>query len=394
MRLAKESAKYLKLRASKPGSVRVARDSLYLERIDWTGRPEVLDSPLVLRVLGWFCFAVSAVATLFGVVVARAVHGSPSALLAIGAWLATLGLVCLHGNRIWLERVRYVITERRVIVERGLFARTIERNAVSYARIYWNARVPGTGDLELVRAVRTGALRRRLTVRLRGLVAPDRVWAIVRGAEAVAPRGYFHRPLAQRLDEGERVLWAAQPRPGLRRYWPRGGREWGELTLGLLLIVSLVHMVWGAIVATRWLLQAGLPAWSLAFVALVVAQSLTAAVLAVGAGYLVYDAVLRAGRQDQETRYLITNKHVLISRGREELHLDRKRIVDVIETPAGRGVQDVFLVLDGPRARALEASGAFGERSASPSLYPVFRAVEDAESVGRILRPDDLPRAA
>jgi hypothetical protein len=394
MRCAKRSAKYLRLRASNPGSTCVARDSLFLERIDWTGRPEVLDSPLVLRVLGWFCFAVSAVATLFGIVVARAVHGSPSALIAIGAWLATLGLVCLHGPRIWLERVRYVITERQVIAKRGLFVRTIERNAVSFARIYWNARVPGTGDLELVRAVRTGALRRRLTVRLRGLVAPDRVWAIVRGAEAVAPRGYFHRPLTQRLDQGERVLWAAQPRPGLRGYLPRSGREWGELALGLLLVLSLVHMAWGAIVVTRWLVLAGLPAWSLAFVALVVAQALTGAVLAIGAGYLVYDAVLRAGRLDLTTRYLITNKHILISRGREELHLDRKRVVDVIESPAGPGVRDVFLVLDGPRARSLEPSGAFGERGSSPSLYPVFHAVEDAESVSRILRPDDLPRAA
>ncbi len=372
----------------------MARDSLFPERIDWTGRPEVLDSPVALRVVGWLCFATSAVATLFGIVVSQAVHGSPTALLGIGAWLATIGLLCLHGPRIWLERVQYVITEHRVIVRRGPFARSIERNAVTFARIYWNRRVPGTGDLELVRAVKTGALWRRLTIRLRGLVAPDRVWAIVRGAEAVAPRGYFDRPLTQRLDEGERVLWAAQPRPGLRGYLPRGSREWGELALGLLLTVSLVHMVWRASLATRWLLAAGLPAWSLSFFALVVAQTLTAAVLAAGAGYLLYDAVLRPGRLDQATRYLITNKHVLISRGRQELHLDRRRVVDVIETPAGPGVRDVFLVLDGPRARSLEPSGAFGDRDRSPSLYPVFHAVDDAESVSRILRADDLPRAA
>ena len=85
---------------------------------------------------------------------------------------------------------------------------------------------------------------------------------------------------------------------------------------------------------------------------------------------------------------------MLISRGREELHLDRRRIVDVIETPAGRGIRDVFMVLDGPRARALEPSGAFGERDPTPSLYPVFHAVEDAESVCKILRTLELPKAA
>jgi hypothetical protein len=372
----------------------LARDSFFHEHIEWTGRPEVLESPPSWRVVGWLCLAISAVATLFGVVVAQTVHGSPSALLLLGAWLVTLGLVFLHGPKIWLERVRYVVTENRVIVARGPFKRTIDRHAISYARIYWNLRFPGTGDLELVRAVRTGALSRRLTLRLSGLTAPDRVWAIVRGAEAVAPRGYCDRPLTQRLDEGEHVLWAAQPYPGLRRYLPRGSREWGELALGAVLVLTFVHVAYRAISATRFLVLAGLPTWSVPFAALVIAQAVTALVLAASASFLVYDSVLRPGRLDQATRYLITNKHVLISRGREELHLNRSRIVDVIDTPVGRGLNNVFLVLDGPRARALEPSGAFGERDQSPSLRPVFLAVQDADSVRRILRSDEFRRAA
>jgi hypothetical protein len=83
---------------------------------------------------------------------------------------------------------------------------------------------------------------------------------------------------------------------------------------------------------------------------------------------------------------LITNKRVLIQRGREELSLDRTRIVDVIDAPAGAGMSHVFLVLDGPRARALAASGAFGELTRGPDLRPVFESLEDAEGARRVLR--------
>jgi hypothetical protein len=52
-------------------------------------------------------------------------------------------------------------------------------------------------------------------------------------------------------------------------------------------------------------------------------------------------------------------------------------------------------VLDGPRARALAASGAFGELERGPNLRPVFESVADAESVTRILQSQpELPRAA
>jgi hypothetical protein len=87
-----------------------------------------------------------------------------------------------------------------------------------------------------------------------------------------------------------------------------------------------------------------------------------------------------------ETRYLVTNKRVLIQRRGEELHLDREKIIDVIDAPAGDGLRDIFIVLDGPRARAAATSGAFGEMGRGPHLRPVFEAVEDAESVSRILR--------
>jgi hypothetical protein len=69
-------------------------------------------------------------------------------------------------------------------------------------------------------------------------------------------------------------------------------------------------------------------------------------------------------------------------------------MVEVIDAPGGDGVRNVFLVLEGPRARALAASGAFGEIDRGPNLRPVFESVEDAEGVAKILRTPSLSRAA
>src|SRR5262249_33669466 len=141
-----------------------------------------------------------------------------------------------------------------------------------------------------------------------------------------------------------------------------------------------------AIPAARRILAAGLSARSPAFVALVIGVALTAILLACVAVGLGYVALVRPARLQKSTRYLITNQRVLIQRGHEELHLDRGRIVDVIDAPAQDGLHNIFLVLDGPRARAVAASGAFGERDVEDGLVPVLHAVANAEEVSRILR--------
>jgi hypothetical protein len=112
------------------------------------------------------------------------------------------------------------------------------------------------------------------------------------------------------------------------------------------------------------------------------------ACVAVGLGYV---ALVRPARLAHKTRYLITDRRVLIQRGFEELCLDRGRIVDVIDSPGQGGLHDIFLVLDGPRARALAASGAFGERDIENGLVPVFHSVADAEEVSQILRVTPPP---
>jgi hypothetical protein len=113
-------------------------------------------------------------------------------------------------------------------------------------------------------------------------------------------------------------------------------------------------------------------------------------VVAVG---VAYAALLRPARLARQTRYFVTNARVLIRRGSEELSLDRSRIAYVIDAPS-RKLHDVFLVLDGPQARALAPSGAFGEDDRDVGLKPVFASIADADTVGQILRTRELDKAA
>jgi hypothetical protein len=106
--------------------------------------------------------------------------------------------------------------------------------------------------------------------------------------------------------------------------------------------------------------------------------------LAVAVG-VAYAAVIRPARLARATRYFVTNARVLIRRDNEELSLDRSRIAYVIDAP-WKKLHDVFLVLDGPQARAMAPSGAFGTEDKDDALRPVFAAIADAETVGEILK--------
>jgi len=363
----------------------VARDSLYGERIVWTGRPKSVRPSALLRALSALCFATAAISLLFALVTSFVLRVSPAGTLLFAFWTTVLGIGVRTVPRALMERARYVVTEHHVVVHFGPFRRSMQRSAVSFARIYWDADQPDTGDLELVRAVPTGALRRRLLLRLPGLVAPDRVWAIVRGAEDVAPLGSAEMPIGQRLDRGERVIWSAQPRHQLRAYLPHGQRQWLLMAISGFTVFSGMEMVSRAISALGKVARGGLPYLSASFVALATAIFLAVALLLIIGGYIAYDTLIRPAKLVGDTRYLITDKRVLIQRRGEELHVDRSKIVDVIDAPAGDGLSNVFMVLDGPQARALAASGAFGELERSPHLRPVFEAVEDAEGARRVL---------
>jgi hypothetical protein len=360
----------------------MSRDSVLGERIVWRGTPKVLEAPLVLRVAAFALFAVAAVSLCFSVVVSLALHVTPTEPFVFAAWSTVLGVMAIQAPKMWLEKVEYIVTERHVIMQRGLFRRTIERRAISFARIRWSTGQPGIGDMDLVRAVPTGALRRRLLLQLRGVVAPDRVWAIIRGAESTIGHHSGDRPLTQRLDDGERVVWSAKPRRTTHTRMPRGRRE-----LGLLVLSGVLFYTFGAMLLhlpnLKTLVAAGLR--QAPFVALLIGEGISLLLVLGAALYLAIEGLVQPLRQLDRTRYLITDRRVLIQRGREELHLDRERIVDVIPTPGASGMTDVFLVLDGPRARALALGGAFGEAELGPQLRPVLESVEDAESVSKIL---------
>ncbi len=363
--------------------IRMSRDSVLGEQIVWRGTPKVVEAPLVLRVAALVLFSLAAVSLCFAVVISLALHLAPTGTFVFAGWSTVLGVLVVQAPKIWLEKVEYIVTERHVVMQRGPFRRSIERRAISYVRIRWSAGHPGVGDMDLVRAVPTGALRRRLLLQLRGVVAPDRVWAIIRGAESSIGPHPGDRPLTQRLDEGERVVWSAQPRRTAHTHLPRGRRELSLLGISLVLFYTFVTMVLRAIPNLRVLVAAGLR--SAPFAALLIGESISLLLVLGAALYLAAEGLIAPLRKLDRTRYLITDRRVLIQRGREELHLDRERIVDVIPTPGASGLTDVFLVLDGPRARALAISGAFGEADLDPQLRPVLESGEDAESVSRIL---------
>jgi hypothetical protein len=368
------------------------RDPLLDERIIWNGRPQHVATPPIMKAFA----AVFLLTALICLALGLAGFGGPRGpMLPFALWCGALGGAAIYGPRIWLSGVEYIVTEHHVIWQRGGFRRTIERGSISFARIFWNPALPGTGDLELVRAVPTGALRRRLALTLVSVAAPDRVWAIVRGAEDVAPTGRGERPLAQRLDVGERVIWSARPHARLSAYIPGSSREWMQLAIAVFLLAAFLRILARAVPALLSLLEHEVALSPFAFGALAFAVLTSALLVLAVAGYLIHTAFLPA-RLVSRTRYLVTDKRVLIQRANEELHLGRDKIVDVIATPVGAGLRTIFLVLDGPRARALAASGAFGEIQRGPHLRPVLEAVDDAEGVSTILlsRPADLPRAA
>jgi hypothetical protein len=210
------------------------------------------------------------------------------------------------------------------------------------------------------------------------------VWAIVRGLVPTTPTGIGDRPMAQRLEDGERVLWSGHPKASLGAWLPRSPRAIGTVALALMLGVSAWITGAHAIGSLRAVHRAGVPYGSSTFVLLVLSLSISIVMLWAMSLTMIYWAAVRPARLAAKTRYLVTDRRVLIQCGREELHLDREKIAHMIELPKGRGATDVFLVLDGPMARAMAASGAFGEDEV-PGLKPVLLRVTDVEALRAVL---------
>jgi hypothetical protein len=345
----------------------------------------MLRVPPIYKLIAVVSAVVSLSTLCFAAVLASALRVHVGGMVLFSAWCAAIALSAWRLPLAWRARVEYVITEKHVIWRRGRIRRTIERAAVSYALVRWNKRDPSVGDLVLVRAVPTGALRRTLSLTLADVEAPDRLWAIVRGIEPGASLGDGTRALGQRLDAGERVVWTAVP---LASPWTV--RRVVTSVCAFVLALAVVRMVAHAVPPLRRV-QGLHTLPPTVVVVLVCGVALGALLLAAVALGTAYTALVRPARLARATRYFVTNRRVLIARDDEELHLDRARIAYVIAAPqkGGRGkrtsLTDVFLVLDGPQARALAPMGAFGGADRT-TLVPVFEAIEDAETVGALLR--------
>jgi len=374
----------------------MGRDSLFGDHVIWRGRPKLVVVPPLYRWAALVCGIVALTTTMSAIAVATVLGVPVGSMLLFAAWMATLALGFWRFPLWWRSELAYTITDENIIIQRGRHRRFIDRRSISFARIHWHRSHSDVGDLELVRAVPTGAMRRRLTIVLVGISAPDRVWSFVRGLTPATPAGDGHRLLAQRLDEGERVLWSSHPASHWKRWIPTNARGFLSLLLGLSLVVAAFVAASDALRGVRTVLGAGLDPASISFIALVASLTLSVALLGAAAVGVVYASVVRPARLELLTRYLITDRRVLIQRGTEELHLDRERIVDVIDAPRRGGKKDLFLVLDGPKARAFAPSGAFGEEMGA-GLQPVLKLLDDAEVVQRILqtRPEvALPEVA
>jgi len=356
------------------------RDSLYGEEVIWTEGPKNVSVPGAFKLAAVVATTMSIVAIAFAIVIATGLGQPVHGLLFFGGWSATLALAAWRIPVWFRSSARYIITEKHVIWQRGRLRRSIERDAISYAVIRWKEGTPGVGDLVLERAVPTGALRRTLSLTLGDVEGPDRIWAIVRGLTPNAPLGDNTLPLAQRLDDGERVLWTAKP--WASRWTPR---RIATAVSGVLLALSALHVIHRSAPAIGRVLRANaLPAVTSGI--LIGGVGLVVLLLAGVACFVGYSALLRPWRLLRKTRYFVTDKRVLIRRGTEELHLDRQNIAYVITAPWREGSprRDVYLVLDGPQARAFSPSGAFGGAD-EQRLVPMFAAVDDADTATAVL---------
>ena len=368
-------------RASLPARPNGSRN----DRIVWSDAPVPQRAPLPERLAAIACVAVSLVALGFAVVVSKGLQQSPAMLVLLSALSATLALFVWRVPPAWRAMLRYEITAEHVICRRGPLRRIMGRQSLSYARIAWHDTEPGVGDLVLVRAVPTGALWRTLSLRLSNLRAPDRVLAMLRGVEPGPSMGSGSVPLAQRLDEGERVLWTARP---LATRWDR--RRFGNMVLALLLVFTVIR---AGISLSRPLAQVHHSLTGGIFWVFVASIALGWAMVLLTGLSLGYVAFLRPSRWMRDTRYFVTNRRVLIRRGSEELSLDLGRIAYVIAGDR-RGSRDLFLVLDGPKARAMAVHGAFGGAEEPAELSPVFAAIPRGDGPESLLGPASHPSVA
>jgi hypothetical protein len=353
------------------------------ERVLWHGKPRLG----VARQGVWFVapalivtFAV--VVALFAGLIAAAGIPAVRATAFLAFYLLVTGVAAWFAPRAWLDACEYLVTDRHVIWKRGQVRRLIDRTAISYGRIRWHKSEPGVGSLELVRAAPFGPMSRRQRILLHDVEAPDRLLALIRGEQPTDFAGYGDVSLTDRLDQGERVLWGSAPL-GFRL----GRSELLTASLGgLVLMVGLYygHRTGGLLLELE---RVGLPVRSWTWVLLFLAIVISGAVITAVGATLVWHGLWGARAEGSSTEYILTNTRVLIRRGGTELSVERRRIVDVAEQPCTGDLRNLFLILDGLGATALDDSGALVSILPPPraAVLPVLYEVRDLETFRRLL---------
>jgi len=348
------------------------------ERILWRGTP-VRDVPRDRRwtVVPALLFALAAVTALFAALLWLSGIPAICQMAIVTSYLALTGIAVALAPRYLLDPCEYLLTDRRVLWRRGPLRRSIDRHAITLGRIRWHRSVAGVGHLELVRAVPFGPLARKQRLVLHDVKAPDQVFALVRGVEPSPHSGDPDVPLASRLDEGEDLVWGGGPDG-----WLVGWRDVVTALGGV--IVLILGLRYGHTVAAILLgfEEFGLRVQSWTWVLFFLATGISWSVMTAIGGALVWHGVWRARALGHDTEYVLTNRRLLIRRGRTELSVDRRRIVDVAESPGTRGSINLYLILDAPHARALADNGALG--SLTPprdSVPPILYEVRDIEGL-------------
>jgi hypothetical protein len=350
------------------------------ERVLWYGRRSVVPYDKHYVWAPPIVFALAAVFGLFAgllhVVELPGVRGMTS----LGAFLAALGVGLVLLPRYLLDDREYLVTDRRVLTRRGRWVRFMDRASITLGRIRWHRSAPSVGHLELVIAVPHGPLARKQRLVLHDVRDPDSVFAIVRGVQGHQNADDADLPLVDRLDPGELVCWGGHP---------EGGHiGWREVLTGLggacLVLLSLLYGYNVSSILVE-LEELGLSvrswAWVLFFLPVLIGWGV---MFGVGL-YLSWYGFVRARKLGQQTDYVLTDRRLLIRRGRTELSLDRGCIVDVNESPSVGGRAHLFMVLDAPRSRALAVGGLSGVLPARDALPPVLYGLKDTRRVKQLL---------
>jgi hypothetical protein len=352
------------------------------EQVLWRGSPK-LGVPRDLRwtIVPGLGLALAAITALFaGLLAVSGIPAVRSTAFTAFYFLFTAVAVRML-PRYLLDPCEFMVTDRHVIWKRGQLRRTMDRAAITYARIHWHRSEPGVGHLELVRALPFGPLSRRQRVVLHDVQAPDVLFALIRRAQANEFAGYADVKLTDRLDRGEAVLWGAGPAG-----WRLGSAEALTASVGALLLGGGIAYCYRTGAILLGLEHAGLPVLSWTWLMLFAAICIAGTVILGSGAWLLWHGVWGARADGSKTEYVLTDSRLIIRRGRTELSVDRRRIVDVADLPSTAGSRNLYLILDAPDARSLDDSGALGLLSPPrATVPPVLYEVIDPELLRELL---------